>query len=72
MPIGPAPVIRTSSPTKSNESVACTALPNGSKMAPSSSPTESGNGTTLVSGTETYSANAPSLSTPRFTVSGSR
>ena len=29
MPIGPAPVISTSSPTRSNESAVCAALPNG-------------------------------------------
>ena len=33
MPIGPAPVISTSSPSTSNWSAVCTALPNGSKIA---------------------------------------
>ena len=35
-PIGPAPVISTSSPTSGKDSAVCTALPNGSKIAPSS------------------------------------
>src|SRR5690606_40956965 len=35
-PIGPAPVISTSSPTRGNLSAVCTALPSGSKTAPSS------------------------------------
>ncbi len=33
IPIGPAPVISTSSPSTSNWSAVCTALPNGSKIA---------------------------------------
>ena len=33
MPIGPAPVMSTSSPTMSKESAACVALPKGSKIA---------------------------------------
>ena len=37
MPIGPAPVTSTSSPTRSKESAVCTALPSGSRIAPSSS-----------------------------------
>ena len=72
IPIGPAPVISTSSPTRSNDKVAWTAFPKGSKIAPTSSLTESGSGTTFDSGTLTYSAKAPSVSTPKFTVSGSR
>ena len=35
-PIGPAPVINTSSPSTPKESAVCTALPNGSKMAATS------------------------------------
>ena len=35
-PIGPAPVISTSSPTSGNVNAVCTALPNGSKIAPRS------------------------------------
>ena len=38
-PIGPAPVISTSSPTSGNDSAVCTALPNGSKIAPRSGST---------------------------------
>ena len=72
MPIGPAPVINTSSPTKSKDNVACTAFPNGSKILPTSLLTDSGNATTFEAGIIRYSANAPSLSTPKFTVSGSR
>ncbi len=47
MPIGPAPVTRTSSPTRSKESAVWTALPNGSKIAAISSGISSGIGTTL-------------------------
>ena len=36
MPIGPAPVISTSSPSTGNDSAVCTALPKGSKMAATS------------------------------------
>ena len=36
MPMGPAPVISTSSPSTGNESAVCTALPKGSKMAATS------------------------------------
>ena len=37
MPIGPAPVISTSSPTRLNESAVCVALPNGSRIDATSS-----------------------------------
>ena len=67
-----APVINTSSPTKSKDNVACTAFPNGSKILPTSLLIDSGNATTFEAGIIRYSANAPSLSTPKFTVSGSR
>src|SRR5919112_1278467 len=46
MPIGPAPVISTSSPTTSKASAVCTALPSGSRIAAISSAVagrESGN-----------------------------
>ena len=43
IPIGPAPVIKTSSPTKSNDNAVCTALPKGSKIAAKSSEISSGN-----------------------------
>ena len=64
-PIGPAPVIRTSSPTSGKLRAVCTALPNGSKMAPSSG-VDVGVGCTqtLASGITTYSAKAPSRCTP--------
>ena len=48
------------------------AFPKGSNIAPISSSTESGSLTTFLEGTETNSAKAPSLLTPKFTVSGSR
>jgi hypothetical protein len=35
-PIGPAPVMSTSSPSTGNASAVCTALPNGSKIAATS------------------------------------
>ena len=72
IPIGPAPVTSTSSPTKSNDKVACTAFPKGSRIAPISSEILSGNLITFFPGTAMNSAKAPSLSTPIFTVSGSR
>ena len=43
MPIGPAPVISTSSPTRSNDSAVCVALPNGSKIDAMSSGMSVGN-----------------------------
>ncbi len=64
MPIGPAPVTSTSSPTRSNERAVCTALPNGSKIAAISSGTSSGIGTTLYSGRQTNSPNEPGRLTP--------
>ena len=36
-PIGPAPVMSTSSPSTGNDSAVCTALPNGSKIEATSS-----------------------------------
>ena len=59
MPIGPAPVTSTSSPTRSKLSAVCTALPKGSKIAATSSGMSSGIGTTLRSGMQRYSANDP-------------
>ena len=38
-PMGPQPVTSTSSPTTENASAVCTALPNGSKIAPTSGST---------------------------------
>src|SRR6056297_2758739 len=64
MPMGPAPVTSTSSPTRSKLSAVCTALPNGSKIAAISSGISSGIGTTFISGIQTYSANEPGRFTP--------
>ncbi len=63
-PIGPAPVISTSSPTSGNLSAVCTALPNGSKIAPTSGSTGEVCTHTFSPGITTYSANAPSRFTP--------
>ena len=65
MPIGPAPVISTSSPTTGNDSAVCTALPNGSKIAATSRSTGSLCTQALLAGSATYSANAPGTWTPR-------
>ena len=59
MPIGPAPVMRTSSPTKSNDKAVWPALPRGSKMAATSSGMSSGIGTTFSIGKDRSSAKAP-------------
>ena len=74
-PIGPAPVISTSSPTSGNDSAVCTALPNGSKMAAMSRSAPDMSATVLPrctqtfdSGITTYSANAPSRLTPMLLV----
>src|SRR6056297_2438689 len=64
IPIGPAPVTSTSSPTRSKLSAVCTALPNGSKIAAISSGMSSGMGTTFISGMHTYSAKEPGRFTP--------
>ncbi len=52
MPIGPAPVISTSSPTRSKDNAVCVALPNGSRMDAISSLMMSGNLNTLNAGTQ--------------------
>jgi hypothetical protein len=72
MPIGPAPVMITSSPTRSKASTVWTALPSGSRIAPISSSMASGRGTMLKAGIFRYSANAPGRLTPMPLVSGSR
>jgi len=51
-PIGPAPVMSTSSPTRSKVRAVCTALPRGSRMAPTSSGMEGGSLKALVAGSE--------------------
>src|SRR4051794_27659498 len=63
-PIGPAPVISTSSPTSGNDRAVCTALPNGSKIAATSRSTGSLCTHALLAGRATYSANAPGTWTP--------
>ncbi len=64
IPIGPAPVISTSSPTKSNESAVCTALPNGSKIDARSSEIPSGILNALNAGITKYSEKQPVRFTP--------
>src|SRR5450755_907810 len=68
MPIGPAPVISTSSPTRLNDSAVCVALPKGSKIDARSSEISSGILNALNAGITRYSANAPSRLTPTPTV----
>ncbi|MNI70633.1 hypothetical protein D3C73_1264570 [compost metagenome] len=72
MPIGPAPVISTSSPMTLNSSAQCAALPYGSKKAASSDGIWSGIGHRLLAGITMYSANAPLTLTPMPTVFGHR
>ncbi len=64
MPMGPAPVTSTSSPSTGKESAVWTALPKGSKMAATSSETDSWWRQMLVMGRAMYSANAPGRFTP--------
>ncbi len=64
-PIGPAPVISTSSPTSGKDSAVCTALPKGSKIAATSRSTGTRCTQTLDAGRVTYSANAPLRPMPR-------
>src|SRR6266513_940678 len=68
MPMGPAPVMSTSSPTRLNVSAVCVALPNGSKIDARSSEMSSGIRNALNAGITRYSANAPSRLTPTPTV----
>src|SRR5262249_55322086 len=67
-PMGPAPVMRTSSPTRSKESAVCTAFPSGSKNEAISSGIPFGTRKTLNAGRDTYSAKQPGRLTPRPTV----
>ncbi len=71
-PIGPAPVINTSSPITSNDSAVWVALPSGSKELRTSSEMPESAGHTLVTGSERNSANAPSRLTPTPLVLGHR
>ena len=59
IPIGPAPVISTSSPSTGKESAVCTALPNGSKIDATSRSIVGAWCQTLVIGSARYSAKAP-------------
>src|SRR5450755_4169280 len=68
IPIGPAPVIKTSSPTRLNDSAVCVALPKGSKIDARSSEISSGILNALKAGITRYSAKAPSRLTPTPTV----
>ena len=63
-PIGPAPVMSTSSPSTGNASAVCTAFPNGSKIAATSSSTPGQWCQMFVIGSATSSANAPGRLTP--------
>src|SRR3954451_2960554 len=71
-PIGPAPVISTSSPSTGNVRVECTALPNGSKIAATSRSIAGSWCQTLVIGSAISSANAPGRSTPTLEVFAQR
>ena len=71
-PIGPAPVMSTSSPTRSNESAVCTALPNGSKQESTSSGIDGSACQQLSCGIATNSAHAPGRLTPTPCVFGQR
>ncbi len=64
-PIGPAPVISTSSPSTGKDSAVWTALPNGSKIAATSRSTSWVCTHAFCSGSTAYSANAPAVCTPR-------
>src|SRR5437588_124111 len=64
MPIGPAPVMSTSSPTRLNDKAVCVALPKGSKIDARSSEISSGILNALKAGITRYSAKAPSRLTP--------
>ena len=64
IPIGPAPVTSTSSPSSGNESAVCTAFPKGSKIAATSNGIVSRCRQIFVIGSAMYSANAPGRFTP--------
>ena len=68
-PIGPAPVISTSSPTMSKLSAVCVALPYGSKIVAISSETAAGTRNRLLAGSARYSAKEPGRLTPTPIVS---
>src|SRR5688572_22571212 len=64
MPIGPAPVINTSSPTTLKDSAAWVALPSGSSIEAISSEMPAGSRNTFEAGSTMYSAKQPGRSTP--------
>ena len=64
MPIGPAPVTSTSSPSTGKARAVCTALPNGSKIAAMSRSISGECFQRLVTGKAMYSAKAPGRLTP--------
>ena len=64
MPIGPAPVTSTSSPTRSKDSAVCTALPSGSRIAADLVGDVVRDRHDIVRGIATYSAKAPGRLTP--------
>src|SRR5215831_7623589 len=68
MPMGPAPVMSTSSPTMLKARAVCVALPNGSRIEAMSSGIESGSLKVLSAGIARYCANAPGRLTPTPTV----
>ena len=61
IPIGPAPVIKTSSPRISYDRAVCTALPNGSKKAAIFELTSSSIDHTFDSGSTRNSAKHPAV-----------
>jgi hypothetical protein len=68
-PMGPAPVMSTSSPTTSNWRAVWVALPSGSKHERTSSGIDGSTGTAFVAGMQRNSAKAPSRLTPTPLVS---
>ena len=68
MPMGPAPVISTSSPTTLNDSAVWVALPNGSRIEAMSSSMAAGSLNTFEAGSAMYSAKQPGRLTPTPTV----
>ena len=64
MPMGPAPVMSTSSPTTPNDRAVWVALPNGSRMLASSSSMTGESLNTLEAGKDKYSAKQPGRFTP--------
>jgi len=64
IPIGPAPVMSTSSPSKSNESAVCVALPKGSNTESTSRGISGSACQMFVTGMQRYSAKQPGRLTP--------